>query len=130
MQEKEMKGIKFNKKHIIIVAVLILSFLLVMDLNTRLADLNRLTEQRDLESTKVAHLYATQNMLHTQIAYATSEVAVEEWAREKGRLTRPGEVLVVPIPPGEITPGPMVVETPTPEPVSNIEVWRALFFGE
>lgn len=125
-----MKSIQFDKKRILIVAGLALLFLLMVDLNTRLNDLYRLTRQRDAMRAELAHLTGTAVGLQTQIAYATSEVAVEDWAREEGMLVRPGDQLIVPIPPAGATPMPVVELQPTQAPLKNWQVWWALFFGE
>jgi cell division protein FtsB len=111
-------------------AVIVLLFFLVMDLNGRVANLNRLTNERDMAGTEVAQLQSTADALTTQIAYATSEVAVEDWARDKGRMVRPGDVAIVPVAPEGYTPQPVVTVTPTLEPVENWQVWRILFFGK
>ncbi|HZW05006.1 MAG TPA: hypothetical protein VFF68_13820 [Anaerolineaceae bacterium] len=124
-----MKPFRLQSKHLIIVLVIAAGFYLVMDLNSRLNALNLKTQQHNVASTEVAYLEATVNALHTQIGFATSEVAVEEWARERGRMTRPGDVLVVPLPPENVTPQPVVTVAATPEPMENWEVWRILFFG-
>lgn len=125
-----MKGFPLDKKKIFIGILIVLLFYLVMDLNARLANLDRLTDQRDRSSTDVAYLESTVSALHTQLAHATSEVAVEEWARQQGRLTRPGDVMVVPLSPGEVTQPAVIVPTATMEPVENWEYWYELFFGD
>ena len=125
-----MKPFQLQSKHLIIALVIAAGFYLVMDLNSRLNALNLKHQQFNSASTEVAQLEATVNALHTQIAFATSEVAVEEWAREKGRMTLPGDVMVVPLPPEHVTPQPVVTAAATPEPMENWEVWRILFFGQ
>ena len=69
--------------------------------------------------------------MEERIAYATSEVALEEWARESNHLIEPGDQAIVLIAPDKIqaTPTPM----PTPEEktsLSNFETWKLLLFGE
>jgi len=55
---------------------------------------------------------------------------VDEWAREQGHMAKPGDVVIVPIPPegAQIMPTPM--PTPTTIVAENWEVWQVLFFGE
>ncbi|MEN6482399.1 MAG: septum formation initiator family protein [Anaerolineaceae bacterium] len=125
-----MKKVHLDKKKVIIAGILIILFFLMMDLNSRLMDLNRLTRQYDQMTTKVAELTATVQQLNTEIAYSTSVIAVEQWARENGHMIQPGDVLIVPISPNQATPEPVFVEEPTPYVASNSEVWKALFFGE
>lgn len=125
-----MKSIQFDKKRIFVVAGLVLLFLLMVDLNSRLSDLYRLTRERDSMRTEIAELTSTAVTLQTQIAFATSDVAVEQWAREEGMMVRPGDQLIVPIAPEDATPMP-VVPTQVPQAVlKNWQVWWALFFGE
>jgi cell division protein FtsB len=125
-----MKSIQFDKKRIIVVAGLVLLFFLMVDLNTRLNDLYRLTRERDSMRTEIANLTATAVGLETQIAYATSDAAVEQWAREEGMLVRPGDQLIVPIAPADATPVPVVALQATQPAMKNWQVWWALFFGE
>ncbi|GAP14383.1 hypothetical protein LARV_02152 [Longilinea arvoryzae] len=125
-----MKSIQFDKKRIIVVAGLALLFLLMIDLNTRLNDLYRLTRERNSMRTEIANLTSTAIGLQTQIAYATSDVAVESWAREEGMMVRPGDQLIVPISPSDATPMPVIAAQPTQSSLKNWQVWWALFFGE
>jgi hypothetical protein len=78
----------------------------------------------------VVDLQKTLVVLNTQIAYATSEGAVEEWAYVEGHMVRQGENLIVPLQPEGATQVPLVVPTATPIPVSNWDIWMALFSGE
>jgi cell division protein FtsB len=105
-------------------------FFLVMDLNNRLNELSRLSAQRDEAQKVVDNLQLTLNVLNTQVAYATSEGAVEEWAYEEGHMVRSGENLIIPIQPLGATQVPLVVPTATPQPVSNWDIWKALFLGD
>ena len=124
-----LKGLMDLKKIGLIVAAIIL-FFLVMDLNTRLNELSRLTDQRNDAATTVARLEGTLQVLQTQQTYAGSQGAVEEWAYNEGHMVRPGEQLVIPISPPGTTPVPVFVPTPTAEPVENWEIWLALILGD
>jgi hypothetical protein len=104
--------------------------LLVMDFNSRMAELRRLSAEKEVVSARVTSLVETQNSLETQVAYATSEAAVYYWAYNFERLGREGDVLVVPIQQEgnlpEITPTPEA----TPVVIQNWEVWLSLFVDE
>jgi cell division protein FtsB len=129
--QKFMEKIKIKpdwKKIGLIFAAVIL-FFLVMDLNTRLSELSRLSTQRDDAATVVAVLNSTLEVLETQVAFAQSEGAVEEWAYNEGHMVREDEVLIIPLSPPGTTQVPMLVPTPTPEPVANWEIWLALLLG-
>lgn len=127
-----MKNVKLPvdaKKIGFIIAAVIL-FFLVMDLNSRLNELSRLSEQQDKASTVVAVLESTLQVLDTQVAYATSEGAVEDWAYNEGHMVRPGEKLIIPLVPAGATAAPILAPTPTVMPVENWEVWMALILGK
>jgi cell division protein FtsB len=88
-----------------------------------------LNNQRDRLQTQVFQLTQTVRAIHTEMAHATSDKAVEEWARVGGHMVKPGDNLVV-----MATPNKVIVQpTPTPKvtqlPPQNWEVWWALFFG-
>jgi len=120
----------FDLKKVGFVVAAIVLFFLVMDLNNRLSELSRLSTQRDDAQQVVDNLELTLSVLNTQIAYATSEGAVEQWAYEEGHMVREGENLVIPLQPAGATQAPLVVQTATPQPISNWDVWLALFLGK
>jgi hypothetical protein len=115
------------KYALLIIGVVVLAFL-VMDFNTRMTELRRLRDKHEVVAEQVTNMVQTQSYLETQIAYATSDQAVFEWAYQEGRMARDGDVPIVPIPPAEITPFPTVVAAPTLEVVSPWRIWWALFF--
>jgi hypothetical protein len=118
-----------TKKILLIIGAVVL-FFLVMDLNSRLNELSRLSAQRDKASTVVSVLESTLQVLDTQVAYATSEGAVEDWAYNEGHMVRPGEKLIIPLSPPGTTAVPVLVPTSTVVPVENWEIWMALIFGK
>ncbi len=101
--------------------------LLIVDFNNRMAELRRLTAEREQVSAEVTSLVQTQVHLETQVAYATSEAAVYKWAYETRRMTKPGEVLVVPIQPEGSLPQPTPTPVITPEVIESWQVWLSLF---
>lgn len=127
MEEREPRrsGSKAWLLIVVVIAVLILG-----DLNRRMADARRLERDARSLTTQVAGLDATNRALATEVAQATSDVMVEEWARAEARMVQEGEVLVVPVPAdggsAEATPAPAAPR----EPPSNWEVWLALLFGD
>ena len=125
-----MKAFLEARKKIFGLAVIVVLILLMMNLNSRLADFFRLSSERDKMAAHVAQLQLTKMALETQVAYATSDQAVEDWARNEAHMAKPGDKVVVQITPAFTTITPEVVVTPAPRPVENWEVWWALFFGE
>jgi len=122
--------IPFDIKKIGLVVVAIILFLLVMDLNSRLTELSRMTSQRDQAATVVAQLEGTLGVLKTQVEFARSEGAVEEWAYSEGKMVRPGENLIIPLSPPGTTPQPVLLPTQIVETIQNWEIWMALILGK
>jgi len=122
--------IPFDIKKIGLVFVAIILFLLVMDLNSRLTELSRMTSQRDQAATVVAQLEGTLGVLKTQVEFARSEGAVEEWAYSEGKMVRPGENLIIPLSPPGTTPQPVLLPTQIVETIQNWEIWMALILGK
>jgi cell division protein FtsB len=113
----------------VLIGILLLVFI-VLEFNRRLAELNTLNEQKEVMKNQVTQAAQTQMALQTQVAYAGSTNAVEEWARTDGHYIQDGDLPVVPL----SQPGapPLGASTPTPAPtqMANWEVWWNLFFGE
>ncbi len=84
------------------------------------------------------NIEATISVLSTQRAdlidardFAASDAAVIQWAHREGKMVREGEVLVIPIPAGDvITPTPQAspLPQPTPTTIPNVNLWWDLFF--
>ena len=115
------------------VAVMIGIFTLVfivLEFNRRLEELNMLNKQHEVVMTQATQAVQTQLALQTQVAYAGSTAAVEEWARTDGHYIKDGDLPVVPI--GQPGYSPIESSTPTPAPtqMAKWEVWWNLFFGE
>ena len=112
----------------VLMGILVLVFI-VLEFNRRLEELNMLNAQSRLVQTHATQAVQTQLALQTQVAYANSDAAVEEWARTDGHYIQDGDLPVVPL--GEPGAAPIDASTPTPVPTqpSNWEVWWDLFFG-
>jgi cell division protein FtsB len=122
-------GFKVTRKQFVTVALLIMFVFLMMDFNSRLSELSRQNARRDQVLTEVQALGWTEEALKGQVLYATSEAAVEDWAREQGHMSRPGDVVVIPLPQGEVVESVLVTPAPTAKPLENWEVWRMLLLG-
>ena len=119
--------------HVRRVAVLIGIFVLVfivLEFNRRLEELNMLNKQYELVQTQATQAIQTQLAIQTEVAYAGSNAAVEEWARTDGHYIQDGDLPVVPI--GQPGDAPIEASTPSPSPtpMAKWEVWWSLFFGE
>ena len=122
-----MKRTWLGWKYALVVIGLVVLTLLVMDFNNRMAELRRLSDKREDVALEATGLMQTQLHLETQIAYATSEAAVVEWAYEEGHMVREGENLVIPLEYPGFTPQITVIPTATAEPESNLQIWFSLF---
>jgi hypothetical protein len=112
-----------------LIGILMLVFI-VLEFNRRLEELKLLNGQHDLMLTQATQALETQAALNTQVAYARSDSAVEEWARVDGHYVQEGDLPVVPIgQPGE-PPVEASTPVPTPTPMQKWEVWWELFFGQ
>ncbi len=112
-----------------ILLAVIAGVLILGDLNQRLADARRLERDTLALQTEVAGMEAQAARLATQVAQATSESLVEEWARREGKMVREGEHLIVPVPPAGTSSAPGFAPTPIAPAPSNWEIWWALLTG-
>ena len=123
-----MNRLPVKPKHIGILVGLFILVVLVMDFNQRLEGLNRLSTQVATVRVEGTAVLQTQNALITEIAYATSDKAAEDYARGIG-MARTGENPIQPVPAGTPTPTLMPAPPqPTPQ-LENWQIWLGLFFG-
>jgi hypothetical protein len=125
-----MTNLPINLRRVVIaVGILVLVFI-VLEFNRRLEELNMLNAQKTLVQMQATQAVQTQLALQTQVAYAGSSAAVEEWARTDGHYIQDGDLPVVPL--GQPGAPPIEASTPTPIPTQpvNWEVWWDLFFGK
>jgi hypothetical protein len=125
-----MQNLPVNIRRVLVFAGIFALMLMVIDFNTRLENLNRLNDQREVIRAQATQSMQTQVALQTQVSYANSDQAVEDWARTEGHYEQPGDQPVVPL--GQPGSEPVISSTPTPipTPMPNWEIWQELFFGE
>lgn len=113
----------------VFVGVLIL-VLMVIDFNARLQELNTLRKHAGTLSTQATEGVQTQTALQTEVAYAGSNQAVEDWARGEGHYIQPQDQPVIPV--GQQGSAPIQTPIPTavPTPMANWQIWWNLFFGQ
>jgi cell division protein FtsB len=116
-------------KPILAVAVMVVLALAMMNLNSRLGDYYRLSSQRDVLKGQVDNLKATKEVLQTQLAFAQSDKAVEEYARDSHQV-REGEKLLVISTPQDNVVQQATQTTQEVKRVQNWEIWWTLFFGQ
>ena len=104
---------KFKWRNILIILGLFLAVVLLIDFNRRMEELDSLTAKLNSVRAEGTSVMQTQDALVTQVAFATSDKAVEQWAYQNK----------------------MVRVTPVPEPVTQAQalptwrIWWELFFG-
>lgn len=125
-----MKSIPINFRRVAIFAGVFVLILLVVEFNSRLEELNRLSDQRAIVQAEATQAIQTEVALQTQVAFAGSDQAAEAWARSEGHYSQDGEQSVVPM--GQPGSEPLIesTPTPTPTPMPNWQVWMNLFFGK
>ncbi len=118
-----------NPRRVVLFVGILVLVLMVVDFNARLEELNLLRKHAESLGVQATQAVQTQISLETQVAYAASDQAVEDWARTEGHLVQPGDEPVVPV--GQPGTAPLQQPTPTPAstPMANWQVWWNLFFG-
>ena len=104
--------------------------LIVIEFNNRLDELNRLTSEVNEYRAQATQVIQTQNALQTQAAFAVSDAAADQYAREENHMIQEGDIPGAPV--GNSSGA--IVPTPTPAPLPTVlpnwQVWWMLFFGE
>jgi hypothetical protein len=119
---------KMKWRNILIAMGLIVAVVLLVDFNRRMEELDRLSTQLNSVRAEATAIIQTQTALAGQVAFATSDVAVEQWAYDN-KMVRPGEHPVRVVPGAETTPTPVATVTPAGGDVPIWRIWWELFFG-
>ncbi|MCD6576973.1 MAG: hypothetical protein J7K66_03050 [Anaerolineaceae bacterium] len=123
-----MPRLKRTKRQWVYVVLILILFIMILGLNSRLSEYLRLSSQKEEMNERIIRLKSTQIAIETQIAYANSDKAVEEWARTFEKEALPGDQVIIPLPLGAVTPE---VNYLAPTPTDNLEnwqIWWDLFF--
>ena len=121
---------KFQRRYVLITIGLIVLIVMIVDFNSRMANLDRLTSQLDTVRVEGTAVMQTQAALVTKVSYASSTQAVEDWAYQDGHWVRDDEKPIGLVPSGNVTPTPPPLPTQTSQEVPNWRIWWELFFGE
>jgi cell division protein FtsB len=120
-----------SAKYIVVLGGLILLGFLVIIFNNRMAEQRQLVAKAESVRAELEALQLTDANLDAQIAYATSDLAVEEWAYQEARWVREGDFPIVPISVETPTPAALPsIDPPQPLTYHNWQIWWALFFDE
>ena len=120
--------INFRRLGMFLAFALIL--VLVMNFSSRLGYLAHIQNKVATVYVQATGIVQTQQVLQTQVAYATSPAAVDQYARDEAHMGKPGDKVVILLPVPGATPEP----TPTPIPVVNdltpLNVWKLFILGK
>jgi hypothetical protein len=119
---------KFKWQTVLIVVGLVVAVVLLIDFNRRMEELNRLSTNLKAVQEQGTEIMETQVALVTQVAYATSNGAVEQWAYEN-KWVRVGEHPVDVVPSGNVTLTPAATAVAQATNPPNWRIWWELFFG-
>jgi len=125
-----MLNFPINVRRVVVIIGMIMLVFIVLEFNRRLEELTLLNKQNEFVQTQATQSMQTQTALQTQVAYAGSTNAVEEWARTDGHYVQDGDLPMVPIGQPSTAPIEMSAPPPAPTPMANWQVWWDLFFGE
>ena len=125
-----MKNLHFSWKYALAIALIAVMGYMVMGFNNRMADLRGLAAQFELAKARLESVMAEKAALQTQIAEATMDATVIEWAYSEGHLKKPGDMPVVPLAPGNSTPTPVATPVSPQLPVENWQIWMLLFVDQ
>jgi cell division protein FtsB len=118
---------------IVFAAILAIGLILALNFNSRISATQPMQQEYQRALAEIEQLQAEQAELLRLRDYVRSDAYVQQWARSDGKMARPGEVLIVPVPmdnSGAPTPTPSVslddLRTTPIEPEPWM-VWWALF---
>ena len=121
--------LKIERSRLFLLILLVGFILFLLQMNNLQNKLTPLQDQAATARVESTQLNGTQQALETQLAYATSPAAAEQFARGEAHMVKPGDklVVVVPVPGTEPTPTPDIATSPVER--SPIETWMLLLFG-
>jgi len=136
MQEKQKRKRtgQISGVQVMFAAILGIGLILAINFSARITAGQPLQAAYSRVATEISSLKDQQAQLTAQRDYVLSDTYVEQWAHSDGKMVRPGEVLVVPVPSGAdaaATAEPQVsledVHT-TPDQTQPWVLWWQIFF--
>ena len=122
------RGLNISAQQLLLIVGLIIGLSVIIDFNRRIQAEQRIVAESNQLQVGVTALAATQSVLATEVAFASSDAYVAQWAHGEGRYVQQGEVLVVPVAPNGAVSTPVPAVAAGPEPPSNFQIWWSLFF--
>ena len=117
---------------LLVITSLILVVPLMADINGRIGVLRRMHQQQTLLNQELARARAEQETLEKQLQFVTGDEYLEQWARIEARMTRPGEVAIIPLYQEQTQPETSAsgASSPTDASLSTSQQWHRLFFDD
>jgi len=115
-------------KRVLLGGGIALLLLVLFGFSQRIAEYSRLNAQLERESGRITELAATEEHLLYEIGFATSQAAVEQWAREEARWAREGDFPIIPLPPPNYTPEAQSDEETASSSSSTWDLWMNWLF--
>lgn len=97
-RDKRKRGSQISSVQVMFAAILSIGLILAINFSARISEGQPLQAAFSRVSAEISTLEAQQAQLTAQRDYVLSDAYVEQWARSDGKMVRPGEVLVVPVP--------------------------------
>lgn len=133
-KDKRKRTGQISGVQVMFAAILSIGLILAINFSTRISEGQPLQEAYNRVRREIEDLNTEHARLTAQRDYVLSDGYVEQWARADGKMVRPGEVLVVPVPASidaEATPEVQVnldqVRT-TAEETPPWVLWWQIFF--
>jgi len=111
------------------VLMVIMVVLLAFSFNSRLATIRQMRQDEARLKQAVVAEEAKQSSLKSLRSYVASDAYTEHWARVEAKMTRPGEVAIVPMA-LNVAPVASNAATLVRTPATILDEWWTLFFGE
>jgi hypothetical protein len=122
--------LEINPQRIAIFLGIAILLFLILDFNTRIEGLSRLQNELATVQARGTDVVITQYALETQVAYATSDAAAQEYARNQAHMAQPGDNVIVPVAIPGSTPLPPSTPAPAFANLTKWEVWIEYLFGK
>jgi hypothetical protein len=122
--------LEINPQRIAIFLGIAILLFLILDFNSRIEGLTRLQNGLSTEQARATDVVIIQYKLETQVAYATSDAAAQEYARNQAHMAQPGDTAIVPLAAPGSTPPPQTTPTPALANLTDWDVWMEYLFGK
>ncbi|MBK8026395.1 MAG: septum formation initiator family protein [Chloroflexi bacterium] len=128
------KSGQINSVQVMFAVILAVVLLLAINFSSRITASQPLQEAFNRVQGEIEGLQAEHARLTELRDYVMSDAYVQRWARDDGKMIRPGEILYVPVPSGveveEVVPPPVVLAEiqSGSDRAETWELWWSLFF--